>query len=124
MDPSLLGELEGLANRGYSDGFYQRHHASDTQNYLQSHSKSNRSQYVGDITSFDVSSGMAEILVKNRFMIGDKLEIIHPSGNHVIELTHMQDLKGKSVSVAPGNGYKVKIPLIGNLEKALVARFL
>ncbi len=124
MDPSLLGELEGLANRGYSDGFYQRHHASDTQNYLQSHSKSNRSQYVGDIISFDVSSGMAEILVKNRFMIGDKLEIIHPSGNRVIELTHMQDLKGKSVSVAPGSGYKVKIPLIGNLEKALVARFL
>ena len=124
MDPSLLGELEGLANRGYSDGFYQRHHANDTQNYLQSHSKSNRSQYVGDITDFDPSSGMAEILVKNRFMIGDKLEIIHPSGNRVIELTRMQNLKGEPVKVAPGNGYKVKIPLIGNFEKALVARFL
>jgi U32 family peptidase len=124
MDPSLLGELEGLANRGYSDGFYQRHHANDTQNYLQSHSKSNRSQYVGDITGFDVSSGMAEISVKNHFKIGDKLEIIHPSGNRVIELTHMQDLKGESVNVAPGNGYKVKIPLTGNFEKALVARFL
>jgi len=124
MDPSLLGELEGLANRGYSDGFYQRHHANDTQNYLQSHSKSNRSQYVGDITGFDASSGMAEISVKNRFKIGDKLEIIHPSGNRVIELTHMQDLKGESVNVAPGNGYKVKIPLTGNFEKALVARFL
>ena len=124
MDPSLLGELEGLANRGYSDGFYQRHHANDTQNYLRSHSKSNRSQYVGDITDFDPSSGMAEILVKNRFMIGDKLEIIHPSGNRVIELTRMQNLKGEPVKVAPGNGYKVKIPLIGNFEKALVARFL
>ena len=45
LDPSLLGELEGLANRGYSDGFYQRHHASDTQNYLRGHSESNRSQY-------------------------------------------------------------------------------
>ena len=44
LDPSLLGELEGLANRGYSDGFYQRHHASDTQNYLRGHSESNRSQ--------------------------------------------------------------------------------
>jgi putative protease len=124
MDPSLLGELEGLANRGYSDGFYQRHHASDTQNYLYSNSKSNRSQYVGDITNFDVSSGMAEISVKNRFKVGDKLEIIHPSGNRVIELTHMQDLKGEPVNVAPGNGYKVKIPLTGNFEKALVARFL
>ncbi len=44
LDPSLLGELESLANRGYSDGFYQRHHASDTQNYLRGHSESNRSQ--------------------------------------------------------------------------------
>jgi len=124
MDPSLLGELEGLANRGYSDGFYQRHHTNDTQNYLQSHSKSNRSQYVGDITSFDISSGLAEIAVKNRFKIGDKLEIIHPSGNRVIELTHMQNLKGESVDVAPGSGYKVKIPMTDNFEKALVARFL
>ena len=124
MDPSLLGQLEGLANRGYSDGFYQRHHANDTQNYLQSHSKSNRSQYVGDITSFDITSGLAEISVKNRFKIGDKLEIIHPSGNRVIELTHMQNLKGESVDVAPGSGHKVKIPMTGNFEKALVARFL
>jgi U32 family peptidase len=36
----------------------------------------------------------------------------------------MQDLDGKLVSVAPGNGYRVKIPLTGNIEKALVARFL
>ena len=124
LDPSLLGELEGLANRGYSDGFYQRHHASDTQNYLRGHSESNRSQYVGDVIDFDELSGMAEVLVKNRFKIGDRLEIIHPSGNRVIELSHMQDLNGKSVNVAPGNGYRVKIPLAGNIEKALVARFL
>ncbi len=124
LDPSLLGELEGLANRGYSDGFYQRHHASDTQNYLRGHSESNRSQYVGDVIDFDELSGMAEVLVKNRFKIGDRLEIIHPSGNRVVELSHMQDLNGKSVNVAPGNGYRVKIPLAGNIEKALVARFL
>ncbi|MGI9227219.1 MAG: U32 family peptidase C-terminal domain-containing protein, partial [Gammaproteobacteria bacterium] len=123
-DPSLLGELEGLANRGYSDGFYQRHHASDTQNYLRGHSESNRSQYVGDVIDFDELSGMAEVLVKNRFKIGDRLEIIHPSGNRVIELSHMQDLNGRSVNVAPGNGYRVKIPLAGNIKKALVARFL
>lgn len=124
LDPSLLGELEGLANRGYSDGFYQRHHASDTQNYLRGHSESNRSQYVGDVIDFDKLSGMAEVLVKNRFKIGDRLEIIHPSGNRVVELSHMQDLNGKSVNVAPGNGYRVKIPLAGNIEKALVARLL
>ena len=34
FDPQLLGELDGLANRGYTDGFYQRHHDADYQNYL------------------------------------------------------------------------------------------
>lgn len=124
LDPTLLGELEGLANRGYTDGFYQRHHASDTQNYLRGHSESNRSQYVGDITGFDVVNGMAEVLVKNRFQVGDRLEIIHPSGNRVIELTNMQSPNGESVQVAPGSGYRVKIPLTGNIEKAFVARLL
>jgi len=34
FQPKLLGHLEGLANRGYTDGFYQRHHDADYQNYL------------------------------------------------------------------------------------------
>ncbi|ABI58661.1 prephenate-dependent tRNA uridine(34) hydroxylase TrhP [Nitrosomonas eutropha] len=124
FDPALLGQLEGLANRGYTDGFYQRHHSEETQNYLRGHSESSRSQYVGDIEQVDAASGMAEILVKNRFQIGDRLEIVHPSGNRIIQLEYMQDLDGNTVSVAPGSGYRVKIPLTGNVEKAFVARFL
>jgi U32 family peptidase len=124
FDPSLLGELEGLANRGYTDGFYQRHHSSETQNYLRGHSESNRSQYVGDITGFDNTNGMAEVLVKNRFQVGDRLEIIHPSGNQTVKLSQMTDIHGKSVDVAPGSGHRVKIPLSENIDKAFVARFL
>lgn len=123
FDPSLLGELEGLANRGYTSGFYQRHSTHETQNYLRGHSESNRSQYVGDVTGFDAANGMAEILVKNRFQVGDRLEIIHPSGNQVVELSQMLDNKGKPVQIAPGSGHRVKIPLARNLENAFVARF-
>ncbi len=124
FNPALLGQLEGLANRGYTDGFYQRHHSQETQNYLRGHSESSRSQYVGDIEHVDATAGMAEILVKNRFQIGDRLEIIHPSGNRTIQLEHMQDLEGNTVSIAPGSGHRVRIPLTGNIEKAFVARFL
>lgn len=124
FDPTLLGQLEGLANRGYTDGFYQRHHSNETQNYLRGHSESNRSQYVGDITAVDTRSGMAEILVKNRFEIGDRLEIIHPSGNQIIQLEQMQSLEGTTIQVAPGSGHRVRIPLTGNIEKAFVAKFL
>ncbi|MDL1864366.1 U32 family peptidase [Betaproteobacteria bacterium PRO5] len=124
FDPALLGQLEGLANRGYTDGFYQRHHSQETQNYLRGHSESSRSQYVGDIEQVDATTGMAEILVKNRFQTGDRLEIVHPSGNRVIQLEQMQDLEGNAVSVAPGSGHRVRIPLSGDIEKAFVARFL
>ncbi|MBK7492851.1 MAG: tRNA 5-hydroxyuridine modification protein YegQ [Nitrosomonas sp.] len=123
FDLALLGELEGLANRGYTSGFYQRHSTQETQNYLRGHSESNRSQYVGDITGFDETNGMAEILVKNRFQVGDRLEIIHPAGNQVVELSHMLDGAGRPVQVAPGSGHRVKIPLAGNMQNAFVARF-
>jgi U32 family peptidase len=124
FDPTLLGQLEGLANRGYTDGFYQRHHSNETQNYLRGYSESNRSQYVGDVTAIDEINGMAEILVKNRFQIGDHLEIIHPSGNRVIQLEQMQNLDGAMIHVAPGSGHRVRIPLKGSIEKAFVARFI
>ena len=124
FDPTLLGELEGLANRGYTDGFYQRHHSQETQNYLRGHSESNRSQYVGDITHFDPTTGMAEVLVKNRFKVGDRLEIMHPAGNQTVELSQIQDMRGRQVDVAPGSGHRVKIPLSGEVEHAFVVRFL
>ena len=118
----LLGALDALANRGYTDGFYERHHTHEQQNYMRGHSESFRQQYVGDIVA--CANGMAEIDVKNKFQVGDKLEIIHPSGNHIVELKEMHGLKGESLTVAPGSGHRVQIPLQGELAKGMVARFI
>jgi len=119
---SLLGALDALANRGYTDGFYERHHTHEQQNYLRGHSESSRQQYVGDIIS--CANGIAEIDVKNKFQVGDRLEIVHPSGNRVVELTEMHNLEGQTLTVAPGSGHRVQIPLQGELTKGMVARFL
>ena len=124
FDPNLLGELEGLANRGYTDGFYERHHTEEYQNYMRGHSESNRSQYVGNIVSYDAATGLAEIEVKNKFAVGDKLEIMQPSGNQVIELTRMEDVYGNTVPNAPGAGYRVRIPLPDAVPQGLVTRLL
>ena len=124
LDPKLLGELEGLSNRGYTDGFYQRHHESEMQNYLRGHSESSRSLYVGDVVSWDIARGLAEIDVKNRFSVGDRIEVIHPSGNFEIALERMENAEGESLSVAPGNGHHVWIPLPKELPGALLARFV
>ena len=124
LDPSLLGELEGLANRGYTDGFYQRHHEHEMQNYLRGHSESGRSLYVGDVIGWDAVRGMAEVEVKNRFAVGDRIEVIHPSGNREITLERMENAETAPMSVAPGNGHRVWIPLPADLPGALLARFV
>jgi putative protease len=125
FDYALLAELEGLANRGYTDGFYQRHSTPEHQNYLKGHSESSRSQYVGDVIGFDATTGLAEISVKNRFAVGDRLEIVHPAGNREVLVERLLNAKGESVEAAPGSGHIVRMPVPGgNVEKAMVARFL
>jgi len=128
FDLGLLSDLESLANRGYTDGFYERHHTAEHQNYMRGHSESMQQQYVGDVIDFDVASGMAEIAVKNRFAVGDRLEIIHPDGNREINVENLWNEQGEPVNEAPGSGHRVRLPITGmpirNIEKALVARFL
>jgi putative protease len=124
FDPRLLGELEGLANRGYTDGFYQRHHEHEMQNYLRGHSESGRSLYVGDVVACDALRGLVEVEVKNRFSIGDRLEVIHPSGNWEFALDRMENKEGISLQVAPGNGHRVWIPLATEWQGAMLARFI
>jgi U32 family peptidase len=119
---NLLGALDALANRGYTDGFYERHHTHEQQNYLRGHSENSRQQYVGDIVA--CADGIAEIDVKNKFHVGDKLEIIHPSGNRIVVLDEMRGLKGEALTTAPGSGHRVQIPLQGKLAKGMVARFI
>jgi len=119
---SLLGALDALASRGYTDGFYERHHTHEHQNYMRGHSVSTRQQYVGDIVN--CFSGLAEIEVKNKFQVGDKLEVIHPAGNQIIDVTEMLSMEGAALSVAPGSGHRVKIPVSGDLSKGMIARFV
>ena len=124
LAPELLRELEGLANRGYTDGFYQRHHDADYQNYLKGHSESERSLYVGDAVRFDATRGLMEIEVKNRFAVGDRLECVHPSGNHEWALAGMEDAAGEAVAVAPRTGHRVWLELPPEKAGAFIARFV
>jgi U32 family peptidase len=121
--PELLGHLEGLANRGYTDGFYQRHHDADYQNYLKGFSISGRSMYVGSVLEIDPIKGV-KIDVKNRFAVGDKIEIIEPHGNTDVVIEALWSEDGKAIQVAPGSGHIVyaKIPCASNA--AYLARYI
>ncbi len=123
LDMRLLSELDGLASRGYTDGFYARHHTQEYQNYLRGHSESNRSQYVGDLVGYG-ADGLAEVVVKNRFAVGDRVELIHPAGNLEVAIEGMFKADGMPTEVAPGSGHRVRIKLPAGREGAFLARFL
>jgi U32 family peptidase len=122
FNPELITELEGLANRGYTAGLMDRRPANDYQNYETGHSVAHRSQFVGEVKA--TADGWAEVETKNKFSVGDRLEIIHPSGNQTIELTAMKNASGEAIEVAVGNPVRVWIPLPANRNGALLARLL
>ena len=109
FDMRMMDELEGLANRGYTEGFYRRHPPKEYQNYEQGASRSDRQQFVGDV--FDCRDGWMTVDVKNRFGIGDRLELVTPSGNLSFELEELIGRDGKTAIIAPGSGHVVKVPL-------------
>ncbi len=82
------------------------------------------SQYVGDVIAY--ADGLAEIEVKNRFAVGDRLEIIHPAGNAAVTVGRMEkvgaDGAASETRIAPGSGHRVRIPLPPDKEGAFLAR--
>lgn len=123
FDMELYADLNSLANRGYTDGFYQRHHTHDYQNYMDNHSRSKSQQFVGEILDYNASEQTALVDVKNRFAVGDTLELILPEGNKTFTLEAITSKKGEAMNVAPGSGHIVTIPLPFKADNfSLIAR--
>ncbi|MDE2594388.1 MAG: tRNA 5-hydroxyuridine modification protein YegQ [Burkholderiales bacterium] len=122
FNPDLLLQLEGMANRGYTGGFLERRPSQDYQNYITGHSEFQRSKFVAEVRG--VVDGWAEVEVKNKFAVGDTIEIIHPSGNQIVKLDAMRNLEDQPIEVAPGSPLRVRIPLEPRFEGALLARML
>ncbi|MEK6189095.1 tRNA 5-hydroxyuridine modification protein YegQ [Vibrio cholerae] len=115
FDDSLMTTLESLAHRGYTEGFLRRHTHDAYQNYDYGYSVSDTQQFVGEFT--DKRRGaMAEVEVKNKFVLGDSLELMTPKGNVIFTLEAMENRKGEATDDAKGNGHFVYIPVPEELD--------
>ena len=124
FNPSLITELEGLSNRGYTAGFLERRPAQDYQNYETGSSQTQRSQFVGEVSKTEARDGWLQVEVKNRFAVGDRIEVIHPSGNEIVTLQSMQNADGLDIQVANGSPLKVWLQLDARYQGALLARMV
>lgn len=125
FNPELLSELDGMANRGFTEGFLRRHiKASEMQNYDTSHSLGEQ-LLVGELVdsaatleqSVSTQTGQWVLVeAKNRFFVTDTLVLMSPEGNHLFELEQMLDEGLETVERAPGSGHKVWIQLPESLS--------
>ena len=117
FDKGLISSLENLANRGYTDGFLQRHRHVDLQNYETGNSISEQQQFVGEVIATNADSLTIE--VKNRFSVGDSLELMTPKGNVTFQLSELNDKQGHPIDVAKGSGHVVYIPCPQGIEASM-----
>ena len=115
FDESLLSTLESLAHRGYTEGFLRRHSHDEYQNYDYGYSISTQQQFVGEFTGVR-KNGMAEIAVKNKFLLGDEVEIMTPTGNIIFTIKEMVNRKGEPVEAALGDGHFVFVPVPEDIQ--------
>ncbi|MDW6003168.1 prephenate-dependent tRNA uridine(34) hydroxylase TrhP [Vibrio mangrovi] len=125
FDESLMGTLESLAHRGYTEGFLRRHTHDAYQNYDYGYSVSDSQQFVGEFTG-KRRGDLAEVEVKNKFCLGDSLELMTPQGNIIFTLEAMENRKSETIDDAKGNGHFVYIPVPEDvsLDYALLMRNL
>ncbi len=114
FDSSLMTQLEGLANRGYTEGFLRRHVHSEYQNYENGSSSFDHQQYCGEI--LERNGDYLKVDVKNRFVVGDALELMTTSGNIIFKLTEILDKKGNPILEAKGSGHVVEIPVPADVD--------
>ncbi len=108
---ALMGDLESLASRGYTEGFYRRHLPKEYQNYERGSSRPSKQMFVGEVIERDTATGDLLVDVKNQFRVGDEIELMTPSGNHSFILEQMHNREDESMDVAPGSGHIVRIPV-------------
>jgi putative protease len=126
----LMDTLEGLANRGFTEGFYRRHPPKAFQNYESGFSNSDKQQFVGEVLAYDKNTGLLKIDVKNKFHVGDNLELMTPTGNIQFNLSDMIGKKGSKMDCAPGSGHVVDIPVeisekdLKEIDFGLLVRYL
>ena len=125
FNPELLYALEGLANRGYTDGFYQRHESSELQNYRAGISKSMQQQFVAEVLPEPGNNGLVSVIAKNKFRIGDELELLTPASNYSFNLEYIEDMQGQSMDEVPGGGYEIRLKLpVQEAGMGLITRYL
>lgn len=94
----LRDELEKTSHRHYTTGFYFN---SDDKEYIESSMPIQTAQFIAKVVE-DESDGFVKVEMRNRFMVGDTLEVLSPDDNFLktIKIEKILDSTGLEIQDA------------------------
>lgn len=111
FDKSQIDEICKVSHRPYSKGFYFGKPNEESQVYTSS-SYIRDYDLIGIVTDYDEETKIATISQRNRFFVGDEIEIMQPGKPFFKQkVTYMENDKGESIDVAPHAQMIVKLPV-------------
>ncbi len=109
-----------VSHRRYSHGFWTGEAKNGCQ-YLESNSYVRSYQVTGMVN--EEEEGYLRFVLKNKFSVGDTLEIMTPSGKtYEKTVTEILDAEGNSIPDAPHPMMTVRIPMAGSFPKYSMIR--
>ena len=117
FDEAQYEELCKVSHRPYSTGFYLAKPTDEQQVYTDS-SYIRDYDLIGIVLDYDPKSKIATVTQRNRFFVGDEIEIIQPKKPFVKQkVTYMENENGESISCAPHAQMIIKIPMVQPVVK-------
>ena len=113
-DEKYFNELCKASHREFTHGFYFNKPTDKDQNYLTSEYTRDYS-FVGLVTGYEPLTGLTVIEQRNKFSVGDTIEIFGPKTEFYEEtITEMYDEEGNAVESAPHPQQVLKIKFSRN----------
>lgn len=122
FNPRWLEEISKASHREYTTGFYTRKPSGEDQIY---HTSSYIREYdfVGLVTAYDKSTGIATVEQRNRMFAGDEVEVVRPRGDFFSQkITGMRNSEGEAIDVAPHPQMTVYMPMEQAVEEFTILR--
>lgn len=116
FDKRQFDELCKVSHRPYCTGFYYGKPNEDGQVYTSS-SYIRDYDLIGIVTGYDEKTQMAEVSQRNRFFVGDEIEILQPNKPFITQsVEYMENENGESIDVAPHAAMKLRLKVSQPVE--------
>lgn len=122
FNPLWLEEMSKASHREYSTGFYMGKPTGEGQIY---HTSSYIREYdfIGVVTHFDKSTGIATIEQRNRMFVGEEIEVVRPKGPFFKQVIQsMKNAEGQDIEVAQHPQMILYMPMDQEVEEYTMLR--